>query len=92
MSLIGKSNDCAGALRHAWCQRSLAAYCLGAGPAVPYGDGTIGKPGDVVTAQTLSALYRTEVEVEETPSGRRVCVPVWQRARETGRASGPIGE
>jgi iron complex transport system ATP-binding protein len=49
---------------------------------------TIGKPGDVVTAQTLSALYRTEVEVEETPSGRRVCVPAWQRAREPGRASG----
>jgi iron complex transport system ATP-binding protein len=49
---------------------------------------TIGKPGDVVTAQTLSALYRTEVEVEETPSGRRVCVPVWQRVREPGQVSG----
>jgi hypothetical protein len=23
-------------------------------------------------------LYRTTVEVEVTPSGRRVCVPVWQ--------------
>src|SRR5580692_711774 len=48
----------------------------------------IGKPDEVVTAQTLSALYRTEVEVEETPSGRRVCVPVWQRGRVPGQASG----
>jgi iron complex transport system ATP-binding protein len=49
---------------------------------------TIGKPDEVVTAQTLSALYRTEVEVEETPSGRRVCVPAWQRGRVPGQASG----
>jgi iron complex transport system ATP-binding protein len=53
---------------------------------------TIGKPGDVVTAQTLSALYRTEVEIEETPSGRRVCVPVWQRAKAPGPPSGHLGE
>jgi iron complex transport system ATP-binding protein len=53
---------------------------------------TIGNPGDVVTAQTLSALYRTEVEVEETPSGRRVCVPVWQRVRASGQASGLVRE
>jgi len=42
----------------------------------------IGKARDVVTAEALSALYRTEVQVEETPSGRRVCVPVWQRTKE----------
>jgi iron complex transport system ATP-binding protein len=53
---------------------------------------TIGKPGDVVTAQTLSALYRTEVEVEETPSGRRVCVPMWQRVRGPGQASRRSGD
>jgi iron complex transport system ATP-binding protein len=53
---------------------------------------TIGKPSEVVTAATLSALYRTEVEVEETPSGRRVCVPVWQQVREPGKESGLLGE
>ena len=41
----------------------------------------VGPPGEVVTAKMLSAIYRTEVLVEETPSGRRVCVPVWQRAK-----------
>jgi hypothetical protein len=25
----------------------------------------------------LSAIYRTQVIVEDTPSGRRVCVPAW---------------
>ena len=30
--------------------------------------------------------------VEETPSGRRVCVPVWQRVREPGQASGLVGD
>jgi iron complex transport system ATP-binding protein len=37
----------------------------------------IGPPSEVVTAETLSAIYRTEVIVEDTPSGRRVCVPAW---------------
>jgi iron complex transport system ATP-binding protein len=37
----------------------------------------LGPPHDVVTAETLSAIYRTEVRVEETESGRRVCVPAW---------------
>ncbi|MFL4970393.1 MAG: hypothetical protein ACJ8FM_07695 [Xanthobacteraceae bacterium] len=32
---------------------------------------------EVVTADTLSAIYRTEVRIEETPSGRRVCIPGW---------------
>jgi len=31
----------------------------------------------VVTAEMLSAIYRTDVRVEETASGRRVCVPGW---------------
>jgi iron complex transport system ATP-binding protein len=44
----------------------------------------IGKTGDVVTAEALSALYRTEVQVEETTSGRRV--PMWQQA-DLGRAA-----
>jgi iron complex transport system ATP-binding protein len=38
----------------------------------------VGMPQDVVTAETLSAIYRTEVIVEDTPSGRRVCVPAWR--------------
>ena len=38
----------------------------------------VGAPQDVVTAETLSAIYRTEVIVEDTPSGRRVCVPAWR--------------
>jgi iron complex transport system ATP-binding protein len=37
----------------------------------------IGPPVEVVTAKTLSAIYRTEVLVEQTPSGHRVCVPAW---------------
>ena len=37
----------------------------------------VGPPEQVVTAETLSAIYRTDVRVEETPSGRRVCVPGW---------------
>ncbi|HEY2134267.1 MAG TPA: ABC transporter ATP-binding protein [Xanthobacteraceae bacterium] len=40
----------------------------------------IGPPDEVVTAKLLSAVYRTEVLVEETRSGRRVCVPAWGRA------------
>jgi iron complex transport system ATP-binding protein len=37
----------------------------------------VGAPQEVVTAQMLSAIYRTAVIVEDTPSGRRVCVPAW---------------
>jgi iron complex transport system ATP-binding protein len=37
----------------------------------------VGVPQDVVTAEMLSSIYRTEVIVEDTPSGRRVCVPAW---------------
>jgi iron complex transport system ATP-binding protein len=37
----------------------------------------VGPPERVVTAETLSAIYRTDVRVEQTPSGRRVCVPGW---------------
>jgi iron complex transport system ATP-binding protein len=48
----------------------------------------IGKTGDVVTAEALSALYRTEVQVEETTSGRRVCVPMWQQPDPVRAAPG----
>jgi iron complex transport system ATP-binding protein len=41
----------------------------------------IGAPADVITAEMLSAIYRTEVLVEETPSGRRVCVPAWGKGK-----------
>jgi iron complex transport system ATP-binding protein len=41
----------------------------------------VGTPQDVVTAEMLSAIYRTQVIVEDTPSGRRVCVPAWGRGR-----------
>ena len=34
----------------------------------------IGPLAEVVTAKTLSAIYRTEILVADTPSGRRVCV------------------
>ena len=37
----------------------------------------IGPPDEVITANMLSAVYRTEVLVEATSSGRRVCVPAW---------------
>jgi iron complex transport system ATP-binding protein len=37
----------------------------------------VGAPQDVVTAEMLSSIYRTQVIVEDTPSGRRVCVPAW---------------
>jgi iron complex transport system ATP-binding protein len=37
----------------------------------------VGPPDEVITADMLSAVYRTEVLVEQTPSGRRVCVPAW---------------
>ena len=40
----------------------------------------VGAPEEVVTAQMLSAIYRTEVIVEDTPSGRRVCVPAWGKS------------
>jgi iron complex transport system ATP-binding protein len=45
----------------------------------------VGKTRDVVTAEALSMLYRIEVQVEETPSGRRICVPVWQRTEPASR-------
>jgi iron complex transport system ATP-binding protein len=48
----------------------------------------VGKTRDIVTAEALSALYRTEVQVEETPSGRRVCVPAWQRPDPGRQAPG----
>jgi iron complex transport system ATP-binding protein len=48
----------------------------------------VGTTRDVVTAEALSALYRTEVQVEETPSGRRVCVPTWQRPNPVRAAPG----
>jgi iron complex transport system ATP-binding protein len=38
----------------------------------------VGAPAEVVTAEMLSAVYRTEVLVEQTPSGHRVCVPAWK--------------
>jgi iron complex transport system ATP-binding protein len=40
----------------------------------------VGAPQEVVTAEMLSAIYRTEVIVEDTPSGRRVCVPAWGKS------------
>ena len=40
----------------------------------------VGTPEEVVTAEMLSAIYRTEVIVEDTPSGRRVCVPAWGKS------------
>jgi iron complex transport system ATP-binding protein len=39
----------------------------------------VGPAREVVTAEVLSAIYRTEVYVEDTPSGRRVCVPAWEK-------------
>ncbi len=41
----------------------------------------IGPTHDVVTSEMLSRIYRTEVEVETTPSGHRVCVPSWTESR-----------
>jgi iron complex transport system ATP-binding protein len=52
----------------------------------------MGTPRDVVTAEALSALYRTDVVIEETPSGRSVCVPTWQTGgpvRRTGEGGFP---
>ncbi len=40
----------------------------------------IGATHDVVTAPMLSGIYGTQVLVEETASGRRVCVPAWEKA------------
>jgi iron complex transport system ATP-binding protein len=40
----------------------------------------VGPPDEVVTAETLSAIYRTDVRIEATASGRRVCVPGWDGA------------
>jgi len=41
----------------------------------------VGPAIDVVTAGMLSSVYRTVVLVEDTPSGRRVCVPAWEKAQ-----------
>ena len=41
----------------------------------------VGAANDVVTGAMLSGIYGTEVRVEETPSGRRVCVPAWEKER-----------
>ena len=40
----------------------------------------VGPPQQVVTAATLSAIYRTDVLVEQTPSGHHVCVPAWSKS------------
>jgi ABC-type cobalamin/Fe3+-siderophores transport system ATPase subunit len=37
----------------------------------------LGPVEEVVTAEILSEIYRTEVRVEQTSSGHRVCVPGW---------------
>ena len=44
----------------------------------------IGPPAEVVTPATLSAIYRTPVLVEETPSGHRVCIPAWEEGARPG--------
>jgi ABC-type cobalamin/Fe3+-siderophores transport system ATPase subunit len=44
----------------------------------------IGPPAEVVTPAMLSAIYRTPVLVEETPSGHRVCVPAWEEGTRAG--------
>jgi iron complex transport system ATP-binding protein len=40
----------------------------------------VGPAAEVVTGPMLSGVYGTVVRVEETPSGRRVCVPAWEKA------------
>ena len=65
--------------------RKMNSHGLGIGPtgiSIRVGPLRRAKPRlsvqqDVVTAEMLSAIYRTEVIVEDTPSGRRVCVPAW---------------
>jgi iron complex transport system ATP-binding protein len=41
----------------------------------------LGTPEEVVTAEALSSVYRTDVRIEKTSSGRRVCVPGWGAPR-----------
>jgi iron complex transport system ATP-binding protein len=41
----------------------------------------VGTAEEVVTGPMLSSIYGTVVRVEETPSGRRVCVPAWEKAQ-----------
>jgi iron complex transport system ATP-binding protein len=41
----------------------------------------VGATNEVVTGAMLSGIYGTQVRVEETPSGRRVCVPAWEKAQ-----------
>jgi iron complex transport system ATP-binding protein len=45
----------------------------------------IGAAREVVTADMLSAIYHTRVLVEDTPSGRRVCVPAWENAQREAK-------
>ncbi len=42
----------------------------------------VGPADDVVTGEMLSRIYGTAVRVEATPSGQRVCVPVWAKAQK----------
>jgi iron complex transport system ATP-binding protein len=42
----------------------------------------VGTTDEVVTGPMLSGIYGTVVRVEETPSGRRVCVPEWEKAHK----------
>jgi iron complex transport system ATP-binding protein len=37
----------------------------------------VGPTNDVVTGTMLSRIYGATVQVEETPSGQRVCIPAW---------------
>jgi len=41
----------------------------------------VGAANDVVTGPMLSGVYGTVVRVEETSSGRRVCVPAWEKVQ-----------
>ena len=49
----------------------------------------LGTPEEVVTAETLSAIYRTDVRIETTDSGRRVCVPGWGGRQAGERDAAP---
>jgi iron complex transport system ATP-binding protein len=54
---------------------------LVAGRAVIMANGGLaaaGRTNDVITGEVLSRIYGTPVQVEETPSGQRVCVPGWR--------------
>jgi iron complex transport system ATP-binding protein len=51
----------------------------------------LGSPEEVVTAEMLSEIYRTEVRVEQTFSGRRVCVPGWETSVPLPKFASPRG-